>query len=424
MFLIARFGGLDAFGMFVVVQAIGIILSIPMMWGVHVNASRAMADRSDPGTVVGTALVVVALSVLLTSIAYLALLSLARGVLPVADPGLLPLAAGLGGSSALASLAESLLRMHGRQALASGLRLGSAAAYLLGVAIVLTGGQGDAACFAWLVIGTNTACAALTLLGLHRTARTRSTAGARAIGTIAAGRDGMLAGGPATGGRVLGWDAGLARILLREGRVYSAGQSLLNLLFGFDALLLMQASGPAAVAVYALYVGSCRRAIGVLFTDSLASLLVASLAQGGSNTGEPSVGGRSALRHAPKLLALAATAAGALVVGSLTAAGAVRHLVPGWVALTAVGCAAHALVIVLFCVLTVRPALGLARIRTALTATFLPGLALQAAGAALGGVPGMIAAFTVLNLALAWWFVAVIRRSSGSPDLWSLRRNH
>ena len=169
----------------------------------------------------------------------------------------------------------------------------------------------------------------------------------------------------------------------------------------------MQASGPAAVAVYALYIGSCRRVIGVLFTDSLASLLIASLTRGRSSTG-----GRVTLRYAPRLLGLAAVGASALILVGLAAADALRHLVAGWVVLAAVGCTAHALVVVLFCVFTVQPALGLARIRTALIAAFLPGLALQGAAATFGGVPGMIAAFTAINIALAWWFLAVIRRST------------
>jgi hypothetical protein len=147
--------------------------------------------------------------------------------------------------------------------------------------------------------------------------------------------------------------------------------------------------------------------IGVLFTDSLASLLIASLSRGTSSTG-----GRVALRYAPRLLGLAAAGSSLLVLASLAAAGALRELAAGWLALTAVGCSAHALVVVLFCVVTVQPTLGLARIRTVLAVAFLPGLALQGAGAALGGVPGIIAAFAVLNAALAWCFLAVIRRST------------
>lgn len=372
--LIARGDGFGSFGTFVALQAIGVILGIPMQWGVHVNASRAMAARADVGAVVGTALVVVAGASLLTSAGYFGLLALARDAVSIAQ--LWP-AAGLGASAAMMSLAESLLRIGGRQMLASGLRLGCAAGYLLAVGAVLAGGHGDAVAYATLVTGANAACAALMLIGLRRSA-----------------------------GWALRWDADLARTLLLEGRIYSAGQSLLTLLFGFDVILLMWASGPAAVAVYALYIGSCRRVIGVLFTDSLASLLIAALARRRSSTG-----GRVALRYAPRLLGLAGAGASVLVVVSLAAAGALDHLVAGWVALAAIGCSAHALVIVLFCILTVQPALGLARARTALTAAFLPGLTLQGAAAAVGGMPGMIAAFTVLNVALAWWFLAVIRRS-------------
>lgn len=108
--------------------------------------------------------------------------------------------------------------------------------------------------------------------------------------------------------------------------------------------------------------------------------------------------------------------ASVLVLISLAAADALHHLVTSWVALAAIGCSAHALVVVLFCVFTVQPTLGLARIRTALTAAFLPGLALQGTAAAVGGVPGMIAAFTALNVVLAWWSLTVIRRSTTEPD--------
>ena len=386
LLLMARYDGFDSFGTFLALQAVGVILGIPMLWGVHVNASRAMAGRDDVGTVVGTALVVVVAACLLTTAGYFGLLALARGVVPVAAATLLWHAAGLGASAAVLSLAESLLRIRGRQSLASGLRLGCAGGFLLAVVAVLAGGHGDPVVYAMLVTGSNTACAALMLIGLRR-----------APGS--------------SGGWALGWDTGLARTFLREGRTYSAGQSLLILLFGFDTILLMQVNGPAAVAVYALYIGSCRRVIGVLFTDSLASLLIASLSRRGSSTG-----GRVALRYGPRLLGLAGIGASVLVVAGLAAADALQHLVAGWVVLTAIGCSAHALVVVLFCILTVQPALGLARIRTALAAAFLPGLALQGAGAAIGGVPGMIAAFTALNVALAWWFLVVIRRSTADAD--------
>jgi len=385
---IARFDGFDAFGTLVTLQAVGVILGIPMLWGVHVNASRAMAARADAGVVAGTALAVVAAACLLTSAAFFVLLTLARGVLPVAAADGLGCAAGLGVSATVMTLAESLLRIRGRQVLVSGLRLGCAGGYLVAVAAVLAARRGDAARYAALLTVANAACAVLMLAGLRR-----------ALG-------GASAGPPARGGRVFGWDGGLARTLLREGWVYSTGQSLLTLLFGFDVILLMRASGPAAVGLYALYIGSCRRVIGILFTDSLASLLIAALAKGRS-----SAGGRAALRYAPWFLGLAGLGAFALVVVGLAAAGALDRLVPGWAVLAAAGCAAHALVIVLFCVLTVQPSLGLAPARAALAVAFLPGLAVQAAGAVAGGVPGMIAAFAVLNIALVWWFLAVIRRA-------------
>src|SRR5690606_27768678 len=121
---IARFDGFDAFGTLVTLQAVGVILGIPMLWGVHVNASRAMAARADAGVVAGTALAVVAAACLLTSAAFFVLLALARGVLPVAAADGLGCAAGLGVSATVMTLAESLLRIRGRQVLASGLRLG------------------------------------------------------------------------------------------------------------------------------------------------------------------------------------------------------------------------------------------------------------------------------------------------------------
>jgi O-antigen/teichoic acid export membrane protein len=372
--LIARVDGFGSFGMFVALQAIGVLLGIPMLLGVHVNASRAMAARNDGGAVAGTALAVVTGASLLVSAGYLGLLAL----VPVPDAARLWPAAAFGASVSVMSLAESLLRIRGRQLPASGLRLACAAGYLLALIVVLAGGHGDAGTYAMLLAGGNAACAALMLIWLRPAPR---------------------------------WDAGLARILLREGWVYSTGQSLLLLLFGFDVILLMQASGPAAVAVYALYIGSCRRVIGVLFTDSLASLLIASLSRTGSASG-----GRAALRHVPRLLGPAAIGASGVILASLAAADALHRLVAGWVVLAAIGCSAHALVFVLFCVFTVQPALGLARMRTALTAAFLPGLALQAAGAALGGVLGMIAAFAALNVALAWWFFVVIRRSPAVRD--------
>jgi hypothetical protein len=392
-FLIARFGGFDSFGMFVVLYAIGVILGIPMLWGVHVNASRAIAARGNPGAVIRTAVVMVAVASLLTSAGYIGLLALAREVVPNAAPTWLWHAAGLGASAAVMTLAESLLRIQGRQLLASGLRLGCAGGYLLALVAVLASGHGDAVGYATLVTGSNAVCAALMLIGLRR--KPESSAPGRSEPR----------------GRALGCDAGLARTLLREGRIYSAGQSLLLLLFGFDAILLMQASGPASVAIYALYVGSCRRVIGVLFTDSLASLLIASLSRSGL-----SAGGRVVLRYAPRLLALAVLGSSVLVVVSLAAADALRHLMVGWIVLAAIGCSAHALVHVLFCIFTVQPTFGLARVRTALAAAFLPGLALQGVGATFGGVPGMIAAFAAVNIALAWWFLAVIRRSAANAD--------
>jgi hypothetical protein len=390
--VIVRGDGLGSYGMFVTLQAIGVLLGIPMLWGVHVNASRAMAAGADVGAVIGTALVVVAVAALLTSAVYSGLLALVWDTMPMATPTRLWAAVGLGASTAVISLVESLLRIRGRQLLASGLRLGCAGGYLLAVVAVMASRHGDAVLYAALLTGSNAICASLMLVGL-----------CRAPESSADGSDPRR--------RTLSWDAGLARTLLREGRIYSVGQSLLTLLFGFDAILLMQANGPAAVAVYALYVSSLRRVIGVLFTDSLASLLIASLTGKRSSTS-----GRAALRHAPPLLGLAVLGSSVLVLASLTAAGALRQLVVGWVALAAIGCSAHALVIVLFTIFTVQPALGLARIRTALAAAFLPGLALQGAAAAVGGLSGMIAAFAALNIALAWWFLAVVRRSTAYTD--------
>jgi hypothetical protein len=389
--VIVRGDGFSSFGMFVALQAIGVILGIPMLWGVHVNASRAMAAGADVGAVIGTALAVVTAATLLTSAGYFGLLALAWEALPTVAPTRLWPAAGLGASAAVMSLAESLLRVSGRPLLASGLRLSCAGGYLLAVIAVMASGHGDAVRYAVLVIGSNAACASLMLLGLRRAPQSSA--------------DGSV------GGWSLGWNAGLARTLLREGRTYSIGQSLLTLLFGFDAILLMQASGPAAVAVYALYISSLRRVIGVLFTDSLAALLIASLVRKRSSTS-----GRVALRYAPPLLGVAMLGSSGLVVASLAAADALHHLVIGWVAVAAIGCSTHALVIVLFSIFTVQPALGLVRIRTVLAAAFLPGLALQGVAAAVGGVPGLIAAFAAINIALAGWFVAVVRRSTADAD--------
>jgi hypothetical protein len=370
---IVRADGFGSYGTFVTLQAIGAILGIPMLWGVHVNASRAMVARADTGAVIGTALGVATIAILLTSAGYLVVLTAVWPAMPIAAPTRLWPALGIGASTAVMTLAESLLRVRGRQLLASGLRLGCAGGYLVAVVAVIAGGHGSPVLYATLVTGGNASCAALMLVGLRRW--------------------------------TLRWDAGLARTLRREGRHYTMSQSLLNLLFGFDAIVLAQARGPAAVAVYALYVSSLRRVIGVLFTDSLASLLIASLSRK-----RLSISGRAALRYAPPLLGLAVLGSSVLILASLAAAGALGQLVVGWVVLAAVGCTAHALVIVLFSVFTVQPALGFARIRTALTAAFLPGLALQAVAAAIGGVSGMISVFAAVNLGLAAWFLAVVWR--------------
>ncbi|MFI9815588.1 hypothetical protein [Saccharothrix variisporea] len=364
--LIARYDGFGVFGEFVAVQAIGVVLGIPMLWGVHVGASRAIAERSPVGAVVGTAVGFVVLASVLTAAAYFGVLAV------VGADAVLWHAAGLGASAALLTLAESLLRIRGRHLRASGLRLGYGAAYL--VAVVFVVGHGSAAGYSVLVAGGNTLCALLMLVG-------------------------MRFGRP---------DVVLARTFLREGWAFSTGQSLLALLFGFDVILLVQAAGPAAVGVYALYVGSCRRVIGVLFTDSLASVLISVLARRDAATGR-----RAVLRYAPRLLVLSVVGASALVVVGLVAADAVEHFVVGWMFLAAVGCTAHALVVVLFCVFTVRPELGLGRVRAVLAVAFAPGLAAQAAGAVFGGAPGMIAAFTAANAVLAWWFLAVLSTARG-----------
>ncbi|WP_434444248.1 hypothetical protein [Lentzea sp. E54] len=364
--LIARYDGFGVFGEFVAVQAIGVVLGIPMLWGVHVAASRAMAARSDDRVVTGTALASVTTAAAVTAFAYCAVL------LAVSAPALLWHAAGLGASAAALTLAESLLRIRDRQLLASGWRLAHGLSYLAAVLSVV--GEGDPGTYSVMVTAANTLCAA-----------------------------GMLAGSRCVPGRP---DPVLARTFLREGWAYSTGQSLLALLFAFDVILLVQAAGPAAVAVYALYVGSCRRVIGVLFTDSLASVLIALLARR-----NPATGRRAVLRYAPRAIALSVTGAVVLVVAGLAAAGALHHLNAALLALTAVGATAHALVVVLFCVVTVQPSLGLARVRTALTAAFVPGLALQAAGGVFAGAPGMVAAFTFCNVALGWWFLTVVRQT-------------
>lgn len=381
--LIVRGDGFGAFGTFVALQAIGVVLGIPMLWGVHVNASRALAAGAPADAVAGTALITVAGACLVTSAAFLALLSVLQGAVPSVAPARLWPALGLGASTAVMCLAEALLRVQGRQVLASGLRLGCAGAYLAAVLAVLAGGRGTAFAYAALVTGGNAACALLMLLGMR------------------AGRPGAM-----TTQWTLNWDADLGRSLLADGWTYSTSQSLVTLLFGFDAILLMQAVGPAAVAVYALYISSLRRMIGVLFTDSLAALLIASLARTRLSIS------KATLRYAPAVLGVAMLGSAAVVVASLAAAGALHHLVLGWVLLAAAGCTAHALLIVLFAVFTVQPGLGLPRIRAALTAAFLPGLALQGVAAAAGGVLGLIAVFAAINVVLAWWFVAVIRRSA------------
>src|SRR5439155_349831 len=105
--LIARYDGFGTFGMLLALQAIGVILGIPMLWGVHVNASRAMAARTDVGAVVGTALGVVAVASLLTSAGYFGLLAVARNAVPLAVPTHLWHAAGLGASTVMMAVAES-----------------------------------------------------------------------------------------------------------------------------------------------------------------------------------------------------------------------------------------------------------------------------------------------------------------------------
>lgn len=369
--LIARFDGFGVFGEFVAVQAVGVILGIPMLWGVHVAASRALAARSDERVVIGTAVAFVVIASAVTTACYCAVLVF------VEAPPLLWHAAGLGASAALMTLAESLLRIRGRQLLASGWRLAYGVSYLIAVLSVV--GESNPGLYAVMVTAGNTLCAVLMLAGLR-----------------------------CTPGRP---DLALARSFLREGWAYSTGQSLLALLFGFDVILLVQAAGPAAVAVYALYIGSCRRVIGVLFTDSLASVLISLLARREAATGR-----RAVLRYAPRALVVSVAGSSALVVVALAAADALHHLNLPLLALAAVGCTAHALVVVLFCVFTVQPALGLSRVRVALTAAFVPGLALQALGAVFGGAAGMIAAFTATNIVLAWWFLAVVRRAPLVPS--------
>jgi hypothetical protein len=365
--LIARYDGFGVFGEFVAVQAVGVVLGIPMLWGVHVAASRAMATRSDDRVVTGTAVAFVVAAAVVTAFAYCLVL------LVVSAPLLLWHAAGLGASAALLTLAESLLRIRDRQLLASGWRLAYGLSYLTAVLSVV--GEGDPGTYSVMVTAGNTICAVGMLIGLR----------------CAPGRP----------------DPALARTFLREGWAYSTGQSLLALLFAFDVILLVQAAGPAAVAVYALYIGSCRRVIGVLFTDSLASVLISLLARR-----DPAAGRRAVLRHAPRALAASVAGASVLVVAGLAAAGALDHLNVPLLVLAALGATAHALVVVLFCVFTVQPSLGLRRVRAALTAAFVPGLALQAAGAVFAGAAGMIAAFTACNVVLAWWFLTVVRHTS------------
>ncbi|NGY62538.1 hypothetical protein G7043_26805 [Lentzea sp. NEAU-D13] len=365
--LIARYDGFGVFGEFVAVQAVGVVLGIPMLWGVHVSASRAMATGSDGRVVTGTAVAFVVAASAVTAFCYCAVL------LVVSAPSLLWHAAGLGASAALLTLAESLLRIRGRQLLASAWRLAYGLSYLTAVLSVV--GEGDPGTYSAMITAGNTVCAV-----------------------------GMLIRRRCAPGRP---DPALARPFLRAGWAYSTGQSLLALLFAFDVILLVRAAGPAAVAVYALYIGSCRRVIGVLFTDSLASVLISLLARR-----DPAAGRRAVLRHAPRALAASVAGASALVVAGLVAADALDHLSAPLLVLAAVGATAHALVVVLFCVFTVQPSLGLQRVRAALTAAFVPGLALQAAGAVFAGATGMIAAFTTCNVVLAWWFLTVVRHTS------------
>ena len=149
----------------------------------------------------------------------------------------------------------------------------------------------------------------------------------------------------------------------------------------------------------------------MLFTDSLASLLIAALSRR-----RLSVIRRAVLRYAPPLLGAVLLGSTTLILASLVAAGALDRLVVSWLVLAAVGCTAHTIVIVLFSVFTVQPALGFARIRATLIAALLPGLALQGVAAAFAGVAGMVMVFVAVNLALAWWFVAVMRRSVLDAD--------
>lgn len=373
--LVARFDGLATFGEFVTLQSIGVLLAIPMLWGVHVNASRAMSRHPDGGAVCGTALAVTAMACLGTAVAFALGLSLLATAGPVSRS--LWHAAPFGASMALVTLTESMLRVRGRNVAASTLKLAWATGYLVAVVAVLTtGAHGSAVLYTELVTAGNLGCAASMLVGPLRPR--------------------------------LRWDRGLAVDLVREGRLFFVSQSLLTLLFGFDLLLLAHARGAQTVAVYALYVSGSRRVLGVLFSDSLASLLIASLSREESPAGR-----RIAGRVAPWILAGSGVGSVVLTLASLMLAGALDRLVPWWLVAAALGCAAHALVIVLFCVFTIHPPLGLARIRTLLAWTIGPGLGLQwlAAGA---GVPGMITTFAVLNLGLAWTMRSMIRPESAT----------
>lgn len=366
--LISRFDGRAVFGTFVTVQSVGMLLAIPLSWGAHVVATNQIARGGADAGATGRAIWTLRRTTLVLGLPAAAL-ALAVSAAVGADPLLWCLCVVAAVATAWTMTIEAVARARGRHDRASGWRLGSGGAYL---AVVLA--------TVWLRPGSPALYVAAYILA-----------------TAAVG---LGIGWPRGSDQTSPGDADAAL-----GPVWVGGQLLLTVVFSVDLVALAVLQGPAAAGLYALVVTSSRRVIGILFSDSLASMVLAEVSKV-----DVLRAGSWILRQILPFLALA-------TVGFVVAGGAGLVLGGGtlsqeWplVLLGAACCAVHALVIVLFSAITAQPSLGLVALRRLLAWLTLPGIALQWFAAAWWGPIGLAAAFGTVSLVIAGYCLNLVAR--------------
>lgn len=365
--LISRTAGIDSFGSYIALASVAVIVSLPVSGGLHLASSRSVAGGVSFRNVVGSSCFILASYG--TGVALLTPLIALIGIEPLTWLAIDWLAS----TSCAVLVVEALGRVQGHHLRASVARLFGGCCVLTGTIATATAPFSPVG-YVWYFGACNAAIVLVILPKLlHVRPRIRLSTLAR---------------------------------LIREGVRIAWAQAMLTLLFGFDLILLEHFSNATDVGVYGLLIGTFRRLIGIVFTDSLAPFLVARFVFAQRKS-------ISVLRRFVPPLCVGAGIVSAIVsIAAIRLAGIPESLNFPLLLLVSIACSAHAVTMLEFTFFGIDPTLGLSYASKTFTLALVPGLLLQGRLAELGGTLGMTTAFALVNVTIAvmLWTTATTRK--------------